>query len=157
MGLGHDAPAVAQADAYNPMKEFTLTDFDGEVHQYAVLPHPPDIGQEIMWQMIAFGGEPLGALAQSLVAGADVKSLKGLLDDPKILESIDWGALGRNIASSVGNTNMSMLTGKMLLFTHRDSQPLRDKNAFNAAYKANYGELLRALWEVARINHFLGL
>lgn len=137
--------------------EFTLVDADGAPHEYMLVKHGATEGQVITWSLIAFGGEPLGALAQSIFSGSGQASIGSMMDDPKALASINWGNLGRDIAASVQGTDMAGLTRKLLINVHRDGKSLRDPSHFDAAFQANYGELMKLLWEVVKHNRFLGL
>ena len=49
------------------------------------------------------------------------------------------------------------LTRDILEFTTRDKLELRANGAFDDAYRANFGELIRALAEVVEVNDFLPL
>lgn len=145
--------------------EFVLDDAKGNPHKYTVQLHPTNEGQEILWTIIALGGEPLASLLQG-VAGPVIEGLidGGLataLDNPDLLKealaSIDWSATGHAIARSLRTTNMPKLTRALFRFTYRDGAHLRDPGAFNVAYQANYGEMLTALGKVIGANRFLPL
>lgn len=151
MGFGTEA-AVAAEDA-DPRTLFTLDDADGQSHVYRVKKHPAGKGQDIMWSLIAFGGEPLGAVVKKLAAAAQGEG--GL--DAKVFANVDWGQAGRDLASSIGRTNMSGLSARLLSFTWRDDEHLLDPKKFDVAYEGNYAEMMMALWEVVKINRFLPL
>ena len=141
--------------------QFTLRDATGTDHTYEVLPHPATDGSRIMWQLYAMGVEPLGKLAGSLLTadGLNVKSLRGLLDDPAALEkirsSVDLGALAAAIRAALVGTSMPALTQEILHHTRRDGLELRNPAHFDAAYACNYWELSVALWKVVQANRFL--
>lgn len=141
--------------------QFTLRDAAGADHAYEVIPHPATEGSRIMWQLYAMGVEPLGKLAGSVLAadGLNVRSLRGLLDDPAALEklkaSVDLGAVASSIRASLGPATMDGLTKEILAHTRRDNLELRNPGHFDAAYACNYWELSMVLWKVVQANRFL--
>lgn len=148
------------ASTADPIK-FTLRDAWNEEHAYEVLPHRATDGSRIMWQLYAMGVEPLGKLAGSVLAadGLNVRSLRGLLDDPTAIEklkaSVDVGALASPVRAALGSTSMEALTKEILVHTRRDNLELRNPGHFDAAYACNYWELSVALWKVVQANRFL--
>lgn len=158
MGLGHSAPpspspvaAAAMTGVKAPI-EFTLNDADGNPHQYMVVQHPADTGQDLMWALVSFAGEPLGAVAKKLVTAGAAGGL-----DASVISEIDWGQLGKDIASSVDRTDMARLTTLLVANTTRDNQWLKDQAVFKGAFQANYSELMMLLWKVIEVNRFLPL
>ncbi len=153
------AAAVAAAQRAAGVVTFTVDDGDGNSHTYICTLHGTEDGQNVVWALVALGGEPLGALLQGAAGKlvAEGSSIGDVLasDASDVVKSIDWSGVGRDIAASVARTNMPELTRLILRHTHRDGAQLADKMAFNAAYRANYGELMRALWEVIGANRFL--
>lgn len=140
---------------------FTLADADGKTHTYEVIPHPPTEGSRIMWVLVGLGAEPLGRLAKGLLGSADLKSLRATLDAPdgvgKLLAAIDPAELAGDIRRSLATVPLDRLGADILSRTSRDGKNLANSLNFDAAYVRNYGELLRALWEVVKANRFLSL
>ena len=123
-----------------------ITDRDGNPHDYMIVLHSAMEGEPLMWQMAAMAGESLGGVLAAALGGGGLDS------------DIDFGAAGRDIANALKGNNMPAFRRDVLKHTTRDGKSLADPVAFNAAYQANYGELLKALREVLRVNRlFPGL
>lgn len=145
-------------------KTFTLQDGEGRQHEYEVQLHPPTEGMEIMWQLIALGAGPLGSAIKGFLtnaAGGGTFSLRGMMDDPeglsKLAGAVDFAAVGNDIAAAVMKANRAALVRAILCKTSRDGKRLESVLAFDEAFVGNYGELIRAIWEVVRANRFLSL
>lgn len=151
--------AAAAAKRAAGIVEFELNDHDGKTHKYLVTLHGTEEGERILWQLITLGGEPLGALCQGAAGKliAEGGSLGDVLDGgaAEMLAEIDFAGLGRQVSNAVARSNMPALTKAIFKFAHRDGKPLRDPAVYNAAYRANYWELLQAQWEIVRANRFL--
>jgi hypothetical protein len=150
--------------------QFVIKDADGVDRHYEVTPHNAVQGQAIMWDLVALGAEPMARLASSALKSEEVVAAlastlaeKGgaakLLDGGvvELLGDIDIGAVGADLKRAIMSMPMAKLTREILRHTTREGRPLSDDTAFGLAYQANYGELLRAVWEVAKINRFLSL
>jgi hypothetical protein len=137
--------------------EFMLTDADGAVHRYEVLPHPASEGQAVLLQLLAVAAEPVGRLASSVFEGAG--TVGELLDSEpaKLMERVDLGRLGADVKTAILSMQMDKLGADVLRHTMRDGKKLSDRVAFDAAFTRNYFEYLRAVWEVVQINRFLPL
>lgn len=124
-----------------------ITDRDGSPHEYMIVLHSAMDGEALMWQLAAMAGESLGGvLAAALGGGGGLES------------EVDFGAAGRDIATALRRSDMTAFRRDVLKHTTRDGKSLADPVAFNEAYQANYGELLKALREVLRVNRlFPGL
>ena len=117
-----------------------IADRDGVEHDYLIVLHPASEGEELMWQLAAMAGESLGGLRAGALGG------QGLDADA------DFAAMGRDLANALRRTNMGDFRAKVLKHATRDGQALANPINFNAAYQANYGELLKAIREVLRVN-----
>lgn len=155
------AAAIAEAKSVSGVHTFALTDHDDVEHVYMVTLHGTDSGQRILWTLIGLGGEPLGAMMQSavgrwLASGAD---LSELLDKPdgaaEMFAEVDWAAVGLQVSTAVARADMPGLVALILRHTMRDGKYLADKAAFNAAYQANYLEMLKAVGAVLQANHLV--
>jgi hypothetical protein len=165
IGLTPEAHQAVVVEARQRAKEeaglrtFTLSDADGAEHHYQVVLHPPEQGQRILWALVALGGEPLGALLGGVVGQLVLgdKTIGDLVDSSveDVLGEVDWSAVGRNVSEAVRRTDMPTLSKALLAHTVRDTKQLRDPTNFGAAYQANYGEMLQALWEIIKANRFL--
>lgn len=147
---------------------FTLTDSKGKPHRYLVDLHPPTEGQAIVWALLAAAAEPIGRIAadvitsdEILAALAELRTGEGsTLDDPAALKSVlsrlDFARLGADVRAVLTSKTIDMpeLSRALLRYTMRDDKPLDDPNAFNDAYRGNYGELLSALLRIVRENGF---
>jgi hypothetical protein len=149
--------------------QFVIKDADGNDRRYEVTPHNAVQGQAIMWDLVALGAEPVARLADSalkseeVVAGLASALASGgvgkLLDGGavELLGGIDLGAVGADVKRAIVSMPMQRLTRDILRHTTREGRALSDDTVFGLAYQANYGELLRAVWEVVKINRFLSL
>jgi hypothetical protein len=116
-----------------------IEDRDGNPHNYMIVLHSAADGEALMWQIAAMAGESLGGVLQAALGGG--------LDS-----AIDFGAAGRDIAQALKGNNMPKFRADVLKHTTRDGHALADPVQFNKAYQANYGEILKAMREVLRVN-----
>lgn len=142
------------------MHEFTAPDAAGTVHRYEVTLHRGSAGQRLALRLCALLIEPLAeAVGPLLLEGiSDVKSIKGLLDNPDVLSALDMPAVGRAARSAILTVDDATIF-EVLRYTNRDGQPLVDATGkptrhYDEAYAANYAELGRALWGAAKVNGF---
>ncbi len=158
------AQAVAEGMAVSGVHIFALEDAKGVEHKYMVTEHGVEDGQQILWTLIAMGGEPLGGVMQTAAGRwlAEGGSLGELLDDDSeeggaaaMLAEVDWAAVGRQISTAVARTNMPGLVSQILRHTTRDGKPLAKKEVYNAAYRANYLEMLQAVGSVLQKNNLI--
>jgi hypothetical protein len=75
-------------------------------------------------------------------------------DLSRMLGKTQLGAVGQDIAKALATGKAPLLTRKVLAHTLRDNRRLSDEGVFALAFKANYGEMLQALWRVCQINDF---
>lgn len=143
--------------------DFTLKDASGQEHSYRGVPHGAIEGQEVMWQLVALGAEPVARLAQLALSSSNVRDLLNA-DGAKlqqILGGADFSTVGADVRKALVATNMSKLAREILRNTMRDGKPLSvdasGNGVFDQAYRANYGELLQAVWRVVQANRFLPL
>jgi len=140
--------------------EFSLPDGDGVAHRYVLVPHGATDGERIVWQLVAFGAEPLARLAQALflLEGA---TLRSMMDDPTALkrmgERLDTSALGGDLKRSITTMPMAEIRAALVSRCTRDGKQLSNPAHYDAAFSRNYGELGRLLWEVIKANRFLSL
>lgn len=110
-----------------PEKRTTLTDAQGEPHQYVVLPHG------------AMTGFPLGAELLDLL-GETLRFERGV------------GACIEGLAKGMLKRGDVKLVLRLVEHVSRDGERLKDEAAFNRAFTANYGELLKVLVWVIEVN-----
>lgn len=137
---------------------FTLKDAEGNEHEYQMIAHAADEGEEIMWHLTAMAAGPLGALLQSMIGELIVgeRSMTELLDtDPKTLfAGVDLAEVGKSLQPILASPTMRDLSAKLLRHTTRDGKALSDKMTRALAYQRNYTEMHRALLEAIRFNRF---
>lgn len=149
------------------VRTFTLRDAEGESHTYEVTLHRATIGQPIMWEIAALLSGPLAGLLGLLVPildGMAGRKIAEVMDDPasmqlvlKSLRTADLSTIGAGLKTALGDPRNTALVGRILSQTTRDGADLADPVKFDAAFTANYLELVRAVWEVVQANRFLPL
>lgn len=152
-------------------REFSLPDADGSVHHYMTETFPPEEGMPICADLYAALAGPAGQLLGGAVAKAKDRlgdlidstgeGIRNAMDDPAVAEAlidvvsgIPWGEVGKDIQSSLRSLDLAVVSRRLLRRTHRDGKPLANDVAYNEAYRANYFEHHRALWEVVKANRF---
>ena len=159
-----DIPAGA------PVHSFNLTDADGGTHAYIVAEHPGGEGMAIAFELLSLGLPTVLRLAgaamesdtflatavravsgTSLQAGSEGDTLAELRS---MLSGIDFGQAAEDVRVALGSGQAPALVRRILSRTYRDGKPLSSDASFDLAYTRNYMELLKAVWQVARINRF---
>lgn len=141
-----------------PPVEFneTVTDDDGVEHEYRIIPFNPDDGFDILSAVLACTSEPLGRIFDALggeeettieSAGANLAQLLG-----QEVDTVKLGGAVAELVSGIQKQGGSRLVKRILSQTFRDGHRLNDAAAYNRAYRANYGELFRAIFAVLRVN-----
>ena len=120
-------------------KEVTLFDADGSPHSYVITAHPFAEGMPIVQALAAVVIPPLVA---SLPPGARLEDLAGAINPTSLA-----GGIGQALAAAPPD-----LVARVLSRTVRDGVRLTGKAL--DCYAGNYGEALRAAWEVAQFNGF---
>lgn len=120
-------------------KELAIKDADGVEHAYVITAHPFGDGIAIVQALAAVVIPPLVA---ALPSGARLADLATAID-PAALAS----GIGQALAAAPPD-----LVARMLSRTTRDGVIL--KGAALNCYAANYGEAIKAAWEVAAFNGF---
>lgn len=142
------------------MTTFTLTDSSGKPHTYTVQPHPAGEGTRLVITLMGLAGEPLGRVLNSNLAGLVGKvqsgevNLESNVND--LLQDIDFSSVARDLRLALAAVDGLQLFQDLLKYTHRDGYPLAESGHYDAAFQQNYGELLKAVWEVIKRNGFLG-
>lgn len=145
---------------------FRLVDADGVEHQYTCQEHPGEAGMEIMFRVLALGLPSVVRLAGAALKSEDlVATLVRAVADPSavddgggmaelqaLLADVDLDAVARDLPAAMAAA--PALTRDVLSRTWRDGKRLSERVEFDLAYKRNYFELLKAVWEVARYNRF---
>lgn len=137
--------------------DFTLTDADGDEHEYWVTPHDPHEGTRIAVTISSALTGPLGQLLDSaagelLTGESDFQDM----EVESILEGVEFDRVAAALSDSLDEDKVPALIKKILRQTYRDEQPLSGDTVFADAYRQNYLELYRAAWEVIRFNGFFG-
>jgi len=158
------------------MPEFTIEDSNGDVHDYQVQPHPPiergphTGGLRLVAAVVDAAGRPLARLVESnlaalmgdlqeTVADHDGPALEMPVDEVvDLLKEGDWELVDSfdDLMAAIQEADPEWLLPELMRHTSRDGKPLSHDEHFNAAYQANYEELLKAAREVIRINGFFG-
>ena len=140
--------------------ELVLTDADGKPHTYTIVPFGATEGSAVLWQLLAMGSEPIARLASGALAAGDGMSLRALMDDPAVLDrmrkTIDIAGVGADIRSTIRSTNMQAIQASLVSRCTRDAKSLANPTHFDVAFARNYIELGKLLWEVIKLNRFLG-
>lgn len=153
------------ADAYT--KTFTLTDAFGASHRYQMDALMPDEGMAVCLQIYGILAGPLGEFIRSLMAsGSDEAILKMIdgaaaagedddaLDDLwELLKDADWSSIAGKLEYHLARPEMIPLCKTLLRHTYRDDKELSDAE-YDMAYRANYFEHHRAIWEAIKLNNF---
>lgn len=153
---------------------FTLTDDRGNSHEYYCIPHGSSKGWPLGLRLIKILGRALGLALGDIEANelpAAINDIKGKLaenaDDAGIdltsQESvldiqITYGMMAKFLAGAgIGLSELAgmllaepQLVHEILAHTTRDNKKVNQ--VFEVAYQANYGELVKALFEVCKIN-----
>ena len=129
---------------------FSLTDSTGQTHTYETFPHGALEGLKVLNYLIAAGAEPLAKLVTSTL-GPDM-SLASLVTGDVPLSSLDLTQMGTALKNVVGDHFLDVATDVMR-HTTRDGQALTQMT-MDVAYRQNYVEFYRALWEIIRVNRF---
>ena len=148
--------------------QFTLTDAEGQPHDYLVTEHPGGDGMGIMFDLLALGaptvmslagaamksGEMLEAILTAYRGGGDGGAItkSDTSEFGKLLAGLDLASVGTEIGRALATGQPPHLTRKLLSpqGVFRDGKPL----SIDLAYQANYLELLNALWKVCSVNRF---
>lgn len=140
----------------NDTTEFTLTDRWGNEHSYLVAMHGASEGMSIIFGLSGLLGPALGSAVHGLVeSGALSKAIDTNLGDLEEWASLlDWKAVLGQLKEALADERALPLVHKILRHTVRDNTELNE-DGFNSAFRGNYMEALRAVWEVVRINGFL--
>lgn len=138
--------------------EFTLTDAWGVEHSYLVSYHGASEGLEIVAKLGALVAPSLGKLVSAL---SDGDGLSAVLDASfkatdleGMLKLLDWSLVAGELKLALMDPALVPLVKRILRHTVRGKTPL--EMGFDQAYRANYAELYKAVWEVIRINGFFG-
>ena len=167
-------PFAPPSSMFSNVREFTLSDAQGNSHTYQTHLHAPASGgMEIMWTLTALGAEPLGrlvhgfassgALMQGIAAGMQSATNRAgdtggpfeALSDMEI--DIDFASLGADLRKVLMLLDSHDLARRIMSRTLRDGKRLSDDAAFNEAYVGNYWEYQRAVWKVVMLNRFFPL
>lgn len=148
---------------------FTLTDAQGKPHDYVLQEFNAQEGLELMCSVVGLG---LPSIASAITAGlrnpemigAASDALSGNADDSaddedrdafsEISEGFDLSPIGREMARALLSGKVPKLLQRLLGSVFRDGERMDDRIAFNQAYRANYGEAMRAALEVCVRNGF---
>ena len=157
------------------MTTFEVKGADGKLHAYDCILHPPSEGLDILWILMALGGEPLARLAQSVLGSAldeigkqagpiievddegnsKPSTVMAKIMDEVDLEQIDLSGAAADLRRSMATLPMTDLVTKLIKHCNRDGKPMCNSDHFNRAYTGNYMELGQAVWRVVAANNFL--
>jgi len=145
--------------------KFVCNDSTGVGHNYACNPHLATEGISIISRLMQLGGPAIANVIQGIYSGLDKSKLT--LDTEVSLgalsKGIDWDSLKigdavQQFVNGLGSTvDGADLLKDILSQTTRDGKPLSGPQgaSFDLAYRCNYVELGKAVWEVIRYNGFL--
>lgn len=160
--------------------EFTLSGADGEDHRYIVAkPHDPIVrgkgvsGLRLVQSVTRAAAAPLVNLVDSNAAkliefvveqgkegnAVSANDLMTMFDENNIEaigDSVNLTDAFGHFADAIQQADMAEVLPKVMYHTSRDGQPLKVEDNFNSAYAGNYWELVKASYNVCRINGFFG-
>lgn len=156
------------------MHQFSLDDRAGKAHQYRVEPHPAGVGAALALRVQALATEPLVEVLRTIASAPGLQRLgtalqegseqdtTALLADAagdllRTVKDLDLSTIGRTLSGMLATKDGPDLVKQILARTWRDGRSLGEPMDFDAAYQANYGEMLRAVFEVVRYNGFFPL
>ena len=131
--------------------KFNLKDSKGNSHAYRVRPIPLSQGLGDAIELASYLAEPGIRLVQLGIQakGADVEL-------GELLRGIDFSQLGGDVAATLRKlAARPEIILRMFDGCVRDDKDLGVDGAFDAAYTANLGEMLRALAKIIEINGYL--
>lgn len=133
---------------------FELTDSQGETHDYRVSPHPSREGSTLMLQIGSLLSEPLLEAIRALVSRTERN--QGLMDAEieDLVGQLDLSKIGGSLRSSLAELDADTLHS-FFRHTTRDGKDLGNGSIYDAAYKGNWGEWVRALWQIIQANGFI--
>lgn len=134
---------------------FHLTGADGSEHKYEVMLHRAMPGAQIMFSLLSLLSEPLVAAVGSALPA--LQESGGKVDLRALVAKLDAEALGKigvGLQRALSSEQAAPLVRAILNETHRDGHHLRGDNAFNAAYRGNYLEMMEAVQRVVTVNGF---
>ncbi len=123
---------------------FSLEDAKGNAHPYETILLPAREGLPLSLSLMKALGEPLLALLDGAGDTAEGEDA-----------SFDLNALGPTLVN-LDPTLLSTLAESVLSNTMRDGKRLKGIE-FDKAYRGNYMELYKAVWEVVRLNRLIPL
>lgn len=145
--------------------EFTLTDAQGESHEYMITPHAASDGTRLCLRIMAMAGEPLGRLVSGNLGELIELFKSGEIDldgeiDKELAKlkdlDVDLGATVRDIQAAIAEAGDEKFFRSLLRHTYRDGDPVHQEHNFDRFYQANYLELFQAVWKSVQVNGFLG-
>lgn len=120
---------------------------DGTAHAYSVTPFTARVGVNYFGTITdAFGGSVFDRVLQAAMDGWEG-------DDGLRRDSPEIVALASECARRIVDRAEPAIVLELLAETERDGLPLRNEAAFDQAYRANYGELERALAFALEVNY----
>lgn len=137
--------------------QFQIKDADGNPHEYIVGRHDADQGLRICFILMGHAAGALVPLLEPLLSGKTslASVMGGKADDA--FEGVDLSKAAAEVKALLLDPSSIQLVRDIMVETTRDGKVLRNPAAFNEAYGANYGELLKALWKVVQHNRFFPL
>lgn len=138
-------------------------EIDGHVYTSTLL--PAEEGIEVIAALVALAGEPLAAVLESVLgdpkrlallarAATDEGDTTSISD---LLGGVSLAQVGAALRTGLAGAKAVPVVRALVKWTHRDGKALRDPGEFNAAYRGNYGELARALFEIVKVNRLFPL
>lgn len=129
-----------------------LKTFQIDGHDYTVTPHDGIEGIPIVTELAAIATEPLLRLLKTqIIAGQGAG-----LDMADVLQNLDISELSTNLRESLHRLGERPdIIVKLFSRTTRDGMPLANSAAFRQAYQGRWPEMVKAMFEIVKINGFL--
>lgn len=133
--------------------------------QYVTTLLPAVDGIRILSKLVALLGEPIAGLFE-VVAKDPTKLAKVLAaartpgDTTKIedlLGGVSLSSLGRDLRAGLSTVDAVPLILEIVQTSHRNGKALRDPTEFNLAFRGNYGEMFRLVFELIKVNRLFPL
>ena len=134
---------------------FELEDSDGQLHEYRVDTHPTREGSMLMLRLSALLSEPmLHAIRLGFKQMDRQDRAMGDIDIAAIMEEADLDDLGGSLRAALSGLSAADLH-EFFAHSYRDGEPLQNVATYDSAYQGNWGEWMKALIRIIRVNGFM--
>ena len=153
-------------------RSVSISDNDGNVHQYRIHLHPSGEGLALATDVLAIVGPSAGRgffdALRTMASNPALRVPDDATDEQKaaaeakreaaflsVLADLDAQTLLQSAMTAlVARGGLQTIAPRLLKFTLRDGAKMDDAGALDMAYTGNYGELMKAMREVIDHNGF---